>query len=102
MKKILTTIAGIAALSASFLLTPGCATSGTPEQHAQTCATAQAAYAAYQAVLAASDKPSKDQILAAAAAGAFLQVQCGWTTPPTKARGPIADANGVLILTPPK
>ncbi len=76
----------------------------TPEQQQQTCATAQASFAAYQAVIAASEKPSKDQIVAAAAAGAFLQAMCGWQ--PAKTRGARAgvvpvDANGVLILVEP-
>lgn len=93
MKRLLFTIVAAVVMT-------GCASN--PEQHAQTCATAQAAYAAYQAVIAASEKPSRDQIIAAAAAGAFLQASCGWTTPPTRARGPVADPNGVLILQPPK
>lgn len=95
--KTLTTIALVAAA----LLVPGCASSN-PEQHAQTCATAQAAYQAYKAVIDASEKPSRDQIIAAAAAGAFLQASCGWTTPPTRARGTPVDANGILILQPPQ
>lgn len=97
------TINRLLLLAAVISLAVGCASQGGPS-HEQTCDSAKLAYATYQAVLAASEQPSRDQILAAATAGAFLQAYCGWTVPTTKARGQqavVADANGVLILVPP-
>lgn len=97
------TIKRLMLLAAVVTMAVGCASQGGPSQE-QTCESAKLAYATYQAVLAASEQPSRDQILAAATAGAFLQAYCGWVVPVTKARGQqavVADANGVLILAPP-
>lgn len=71
------------------------------------CAAAQTAYSVYLAVINADGQPSKDQILAAQAAAAVLQSQCGWTRPSaTKSRSVKAsarvDGNMVPIILPPK
>lgn len=86
---------GLAAIFAT-----GCA-GNLPGDREQTCANAAAAYEVYKAVLNSGDKPSKEQVLAAAAAAAFLQINCGYVSPTTKsANGTTVnvDRNGVLIL----
>lgn len=71
------------------------------------CTAAQSAYSVYLAVINADGKPSQDQILAAKAAAAVLQSQCGWT-PPAAQKGMRAkpgvrvDGNMVPIILPPK
>jgi hypothetical protein len=98
-----TLLGKLAAFGAVASLAIGCAQ--LPGDREQTCANAIAAYEVYRAVIAAGDKPSKEQVLAAAAAGAFLQVNCGYTAPVVKS-GRVAivpvDSNGVLILQAPK
>ena len=68
------------------------------------CAAAQTAYSVYLAVINADGQPSKDQILAAQAAAAVLQSQCGWTPPAAQKskRAAMVDARNVPILLPPK
>ena len=72
---------------------------------ADACATAQTAYSVYLAIINADGQPSKDQILAAQAAAAVLQQQCGWTPPMVSKKTKSAifiDANKVPIILPPK
>lgn len=76
----------------------GCAGSKLDKQ--QTCETAQAAYEAYQSTLTVRE-PSKEEIIAAAGAGVFLRIQCGWTAPKTRSGVPQVDQHGVLILKAP-
>ena len=88
------------ALSLSLLITGcliGCL---SPAQKAQTCESASALYAAYQASLATGRPVSKDEIVAATSAGAFLRWYCGWTNRSTRAMT-ASDSNGVPILTAP-
>lgn len=60
-----------------------------------------AAYQLYQASLASGRVPSKDEVQAAQAAAAYLQLRCGWTAP--AARGfTVEDGYGVPILTAPR
>lgn len=69
------------------------------------CTAAQSAYAIYLAVINAEGTPSKDQILAATAAAAVLQSQCGWAAPvQTRSLNPAvrSDAYGVPVLLPPR
>lgn len=99
--------AGLAGVCVGLLLvlSSGCATTGTGWDKEQTCETATAAYAVYQAVLAADAKPSSDQIAAAKAAAAYLVVYCGQTPATTSASATRAkpaarliDAYGVLVI----
>jgi outer membrane murein-binding lipoprotein Lpp len=85
------------------LVLAGC----TTFQKQDACVAAQTAYSVYLAVINADGKPSQDQIVAAQAAAAVLQSQCGWT-PPEAQKGMRAkpgvrvDGNMVPIILPPK
>ena len=74
----------IAVLALTGLLA-GCMTA---QQKEWTCETAQNAYAAYQAVIAAGHTPSQEEIYAATAGATFLRLWCGWTAvqPETQVR----------------
>lgn len=61
---------------------------------AERCAFYAAAYATYEAV-SATRKPSKDEVVAANAAAAFLSLYCGWQ----KTRG--RDKYGVEVVIAP-
>lgn len=97
MKTFWSLIILVAVLFLACIVT-GCA--GGKLDRQQTCETAQAAYEAYQATLAIR-QPSKEEIIAAAGAGVFLKLQCGWTSPKTRSQTPPVDRNGVLILKAP-
>lgn len=94
MKQTLSKLAGAVILVA---LLGGCMTT---QQKQWTCETAQAAYEAYKAVIAAGHTPSNDEVLAAAGASAFLRLWCGWEVPTTRAVP--YDQNWVVTITPPK
>jgi hypothetical protein len=79
----------------------------TTLERQQTCETARVAYEVYMAVLESGDAPSKEQIMAAKAAAAFLAVYCAVPVPEATpadpaTRGsfapPAVDGYGVLIL----
>lgn len=94
MKKLI--LAAAIALVAS-----GCATNTNPD----TCKKAIAAYQLYQASLADGRVPSADEKRIAAAAAAFLQLQCGWSpvapaTPVSKSPVMLKDPNGIPYLIP--
>lgn len=79
----------------------GCATNTNPT----TCKKAVAAYQLYQASLADGRVPSADEKRIAAAAAAFLQLQCGWSpvspaTPVSKSPVMLKDSNGIPYLIP--
>lgn len=76
----------------------GCA--GNKVDRQQTCETAQAAYEAYQSTLPLRE-PTQEEIIAAAGAGVFLKMQCGWTSPKSRSQTPAVDRNGVLVLSHP-
>lgn len=83
------------------LVASGCAT-----KNPDTCTKAVAAYQLYQASLADGRVPSADEKRIAAAAAAFLQLQCGWSpvapaSPASKAIGTIKDQNGIPYLVVP-
>lgn len=67
---------------------------GCKTPSADQCATYRAVYEAYQATLEIR-QPSKEEIMGAKAAAAYLTVTCGWTA--TKGK----DANGVPVIVPP-
>ena len=64
----------------TLMLLVGCARD--PDRLAKQCAAAQAASAAYDALLAAGHTPSEGEILAVAAVRAFIAVRCAGTAPP--------------------
>ena len=95
------------ALAASLLFGNGCASGGASQVfNPENCSKAKLAYELYQATLEVRD-PSKEEIMAAKIAAAFLAAQCGWTqeTSPA-ARGTrgfelATDTNGVPIVHAP-
>lgn len=83
----------------AWLIGSGCQTA--PEK-AQTCESAAALYQAYQASLETGRPVSKEEIVAATSAGAFLRWYCGWTNPVSRGlTGAIHDGNGVPVLKAP-
>lgn len=94
------TLASIGLLGCSLMFC-GCL---TPQQREMTCQAAQIAYETYQGVLAGGHQPSKDEIIAATAAAAFLHAYCAWTAtdaPVSTGRAFVIDSNGVLVVRPP-
>lgn len=98
MKTLRILLLATAALLFVGCIVTGCAGTQADRQH--TCESARAVYEAYQATLAIRE-PSRDEVIAAAAAGAFLRISCGWTTPQTRGQSDPFDGYGVLILTAP-
>lgn len=89
----------VAFLLFAWLTGSGCQTA--PE-NAQTCEDSAALYQAYQASLATGRPVSKEEIVAATSAGAFLRWYCGWTNPVSRGlTGAIHDGNGVPVLKAP-
>ena len=91
----------------------GCSSTQPTWNKEQTCETAKLAYTVYKEVLAAGGTPSKEEIMAARSASAFLAVYCGWVDPNQVQSGtPVSkkinkadvsktDGYGVLILVEP-
>lgn len=78
-------------------LLAGCASQSGSDS--DPCERYVAAYQLYQASTAGGRVPSKDEVQAAQAAAAYLQLRCGWTAP--AARGfRVEDAYGVPIIRP--
>ena len=78
-------------------LLAGCASQSGSDS--DPCEKYVAAYQLYMSSTAGGRVPSKDEIQAAQAAAAYLQLRCGWTAP--AARGfRVVDAHGVPVITP--
>lgn len=93
MKKLIFSLGLVAILA-------GCSSTSNWNKE-QTCETATLAYTVYQAVVASGHEPSKEEVMAARAAAAFLSVYCGWTTPAAKSGlgdRKWVDSRGVLIV----
>ena len=82
----------------SLFLLAGC--SSTPDK-SQRCSSYAAAYNAYQAI-SAQRTPSKDEVMAAQAAAAFLSMYCNWGPAAAAGRELGVDQNGVPIIVPPR
>lgn len=78
------------------VLTIGC--SSVPDKESR-CSSYAAAYNAYK-IIAAQRGPSKDEILAAQAAAAFLSMYCNWAPAVAAGRDLGVDEYGVPIITP--
>ena len=88
----------------AFLLFAGMVGAGcqTGPEKVQTCEESAALYQAYQASLETGRPVSKEEIVAATSAGAFLRWYCGWTNPVSRGlTGAIHDAHGVPVLKAP-
>ena len=73
----------------------------TIEEKQWTCDTAKAAYAGYQATIAAGHKPSKEEIQAVTGAATFLRIWCGWDYV-QPVRMVVLDSNKVPLIHEPK
>lgn len=71
----------------------------SPTDKIKTCDTARVLYEAYQASLQTGRPVSKDEIMVATSAAAFLRLYCGWTNEPARSFA-TSDSNGVPILVP--